>query len=176
MKVKSIKQRIKEHFFLNPTVQLRVRELERTLKLPLPSVIRYCKELEEEEILVINKIGNVTFYKASKNEIYLLEKKLYNLKQLYDSGLVPFLKIELSNPVIVLFGSYAKGEDLENSDIDLYIETPSKKGVHLEKFEKLLQRKIQIFCHKNINGITNLHLANNVLNGIILNNYLEVFR
>ena len=76
----------------------------------------------------------------------------------------------------ILFGSYAKGEDLENSDIDLYIETPSKKGVHLEKFEKLLQRKIQIFCHKNINGITNLHLANNVLNGIILNNYLEVFR
>lgn len=48
-----------------------------------------------------------------------------------------------SNPVIILFGSYAKGEDIENSDIDLYIQTPSKKELRTEKFEKLLKRKVQ---------------------------------
>lgn len=176
MERKNIKQKIKEYFFINPTDKLRVREIERKLKLPLPSVIRYCKELEQEGILATNKIGRVKFYMASRSETYLLEKKLYNIKQLYTSGLIAYLKIELSNPAVVLFGSYAKGEDVENSDIDLYIETPSKKQVDLEKFKKLLKRNIQIFQHKNIKEITNPHLANNVINGITLNSYVEVFK
>ena len=176
MKRKDIKQTIKEHFFLNPAAKLRVREIERILKLPLPSVIRYCKELETEEILTTDKTGSVTFYTASRSETYLLEKKLYNIKQIFQSGLINYLKIELSNPAIVLFGSYAKGEDTEDGDIDLYIETPSKKQVKLERFERLLNRKIQIFQHKNLKEITNPRLANNIINGITLNNYMEVFK
>ena len=75
MKRKNIKQTIKEHFFINPTAKLRVRGIERTLKLPLPSVIRYCRELETEGILTIQKTGNVVFYTAGRtNEKYLLEK------------------------------------------------------------------------------------------------------
>ncbi|MBS3126971.1 nucleotidyltransferase domain-containing protein [Candidatus Woesearchaeota archaeon] len=176
MKRTGIKQTIKEYFFINPTSKLRVREIERALKLPLPSVIRYCKELEQEDILTISKTGNVNFYTASRSDAYLLEKKLYNIKQLYESGLINYLKIELSNPAIVLFGSYAKGEDTENSDIDLYLETPTKKQVHLEKFKKILKREIQVFQHRNIKEITNPHLANNIINGITLNNYIEVFK
>ncbi|MBS3111910.1 nucleotidyltransferase domain-containing protein [Candidatus Woesearchaeota archaeon] len=176
MKRKYIKQTIKEYFFINPTAKLRVREIERTLKLPLPSVIRYCKELEQENILTINKAGNVNFYTASRSETYFLEKKLFNIKQVYESGLINYLKIELSNPAIVLFGSFAKGEDTENSDIDLYIETPSKKQLNLEKFKKFLKREIQIFQYKSLNEISNPHLANNIINGITLNNYIEVFK
>jgi len=175
MKRINIKETIKEYFFINPTIKLRIREIERILKLPLPSIIRYCKELKQEGILIIVKISNVVFYTASRSEIYILQKKLFNIKQLYDSGLINYLKIELSNPTIVLFGSYAKGEDTENSDIDLYIETPSKKNVNIKKFIKILSREIQIFTYKNIKDITNPHLANNVINGITLNNYLEVF-
>ncbi len=172
---KDIKQTLKEYFFSNPSAAIRVRGLERTLKLSLPSVIRYCKELEKEGILAIVKTGNVTFYTASRSETYLLEKKLYNIKRLYGSGLINYLKIELNNPAIVLFGSFAKGEDMENSDIDLYIETPSKKQLDLEKFKKALKREIQIFQDKNLKGIANPHLANNIINGITLNSYIEVF-
>ena len=81
--------------------------------------------------------------------------------------------MELSNPAIIVFGSYAKGEDVENSDIDLYIETPSKKEIKLEKFGKILKRKIQIFFYKNIHEIKNIDLANNIINGIILNGFIE---
>ena len=176
MKRNNIKQTIQEYFFINPTAKLRVREIERALKLPLPSVIRYCRELEKEDILAIAKTGSVAFYTASRSETYLLEKKLYNIKRLYGSGLVNYLKIELSNPAIVLFGSYAKGEDTEDSDIDLYVETPSTKQLDLEKFKKVLKRDIQIFRHKSLNEITNPHLANNIINGITLNNYIEVFK
>jgi len=177
MRRKDIKQKIKEYFFVNPGSRLRVREIERVLKIPLPSVIRYCKELKKEGILTTIKIGNVFFYTADRtNENFLIEKKLYNIKSLYNSGLVEFLKINLNNPAIIVFGSYSRGEDMETSDIDLYIETLSKKELNLEKFEKILKRKIQIFRHASLNEIRNVNLANNILNGVILNNYVEVFR
>lgn len=174
---KIIKEQIKEYFFINPTVKLRVRWVERTLKLPLPSVIRYCKELEVEGILKRIKIENIVLYASDRtNEVYLLEKKLFNIKQIHYSGLVNHIKETLNNPVIVLFGSYSKGEDIETSDIDLYIESPSKKSIDLSKFEKILQRKIQVFKFVDIKKVSNKHLANNIINGIALNNYIEVFR
>ncbi|HLD15768.1 MAG TPA: nucleotidyltransferase domain-containing protein [Candidatus Nanoarchaeia archaeon] len=177
MKLKNIKTIIQKYFFLNPTAKLRVREIERTLKLSLPSVIRYCKELEKEGIIKIARTGNVIFYTADRTNLkYLLEKRSYNIKQIHCSGIIDYLKEALSNPVIVVFGSYAKGEDTETSDLDLYIETPSKKNVNLEKFEKFLRRKIQIFLYNDINKISNKHLANNIINGITLNNFLEVFK
>lgn len=177
MKRKNIKQTIKEYFFINPTAKLRVRGMERALKLPLPSVIRYCKELEKEGILTTINTGNVIFYTANRtSEKYLLEKKLFNIKSLYKSGLVNYLKQELSNPSIIVFGSFAKGEDTEKSDIDLYIETPSKKKISLEKYKNLLKREIQVFQHKNIREIKNTDLANNIINGFLLNGFVEVFK
>lgn len=177
MKTNNIKQKVKEYFFTNPTAKLRVREIERMLKLPLPSVIRYCKELEKEGILTTIKTGSVSFYTSNRNnEKFLLEKKLFNIKQIYESGLIEYLKRELSNPGVVLFGSYSKGEDTEESDIDLYVETPAKQKLNFEKYEKILKRKIQIFRHKNIHEIHNIYLSNNILNGIGLNGFVEVFK
>ncbi len=176
MKQKNIKQIIEEFFYLNPTIKIRVRQLEKRLKLPLPSVIRYCKELEKQGILKKTKTDNVVFYSADRiNKNYLIEKKLFNIKWLYASGLIDYLIEELSNPAILVFGSYSKAEDIENSDIDLYIETPSNKKINLKKFEEKLQRKIQIFKQKNIREINNPHLSNNIINGILLNGFIEVF-
>ena len=176
MITKNIKDEIKEYFFTNPSERLRVRHIERMLKLPLPSVIRYCRELEKEGLLRIIKTGNVVFYTADRsNENFLLEKKLFNIKQLHNSGLVKHIKIELHNPPVIVFGSYSKGEDVENSDIDLYIET-TKKGFDLRKFEKILKRRVQLFIHTNINDVRNPHLANNIINGIGLNGFIEAFQ
>ena len=57
MTIKNIKDKIKEYFFVNPTVKVRVRQIERELKIPLPSAIRYVKELEKEGILKNEKIA-----------------------------------------------------------------------------------------------------------------------
>lgn len=176
MKTKDIRNKIKEYFFLNPTIRLRVRQLEREVKAPLPSVIRYTKELEQERILKSTKLANITTYSADRtSKIFLLEKKLFNIRQVQASGLLAFLIEELSNPVIVVFGSYVQGEDTENSDIDIYIETPAKKRINLEKFEKILQHRIQIFVYKSIHEVENKELANNIVNGITVNGFLEVF-
>ena len=178
MKRKNIKGTIKNFFFLNPSIKMRVRQIERELKLPLPSVIRYTKELEEEEILKKEKLAGAVLFSANRSsqKSYLLEKKLYNIEQLYRSGLIDYLTDKLSNPIIIVFGSYSKGEDNENSDVDLYVQTHSKNIVKLEKFEKLLKRNIQLFIHSDLKEVKNPHLMNNIINGITLNNFLEVFK
>lgn len=177
MITKNIKEKIKEYFFYNPTARLRVRQIERELKLPLPSVIRYCKELEKEHILQRIETAGIVVYSTDRSSFsYIIEKKLFNIKSIFESGLVDYLVKEYSNPTIIVFGSYFKGEDIEDSDIDLYVETAKKQVFNLEKFEKILKRKIQVFNYKNIKEVNNAHLANNIVNGIILNNFLEVFK
>ena len=162
---------------MNPTAKLRVRQIEREMKMPLPSVIRYCKELEKEEILKKESISGVSTYSADRaSKKFLIAKRLFNIKLIFESGLLDYIVKEYFNPVIVLFGSYSKGEDVEDSDIDLYIETPKKQEFHLQKFEKILNRKIQVFNYRNIKEVPNHHLSNNIINGTTLNNFLEVFR
>ena len=176
MKRKDIKKQIENYFFQHPTVRLRVRQLERELKLPLPSVIRYCAELEKERICKREKFSGISTFAADRNsEKYLLEKRLYNIQQLFHSGVIDYLVKEYSNPTIILFGSYFRGEDTEESDIDLYIQTPSKTEIKIEKFEKVLKRKVQVFQYKNLKEISNFHLVNNILNGITLHGFVEVF-
>lgn len=171
------KESIKQHFFTNPNDKLRVRELERKLKMPLPSVIRYVKELQKENILTVNKIGNTVFYIASRaHKEFIIEKKLSNLKQIYFCGLIEYLIEEFSNPLIILFGSYSKGEDIESSDIDIFIQTRSRKKISINLYETKLGRKIQLFTFESIGSIPNKNLANNILNGITLNGYIEVIK
>lgn len=161
---------------MNPTAKLRVRQMEREMKMPLPSVIRYCKELEKEEILKKESISGVSAYSADRNsKKFLIAKRLFNIKSIFESGLLDCIVKEYFNPVIVLFGSYSKGEDIEGSDIDLYIETPRKQEFNFQKFEKILSRRIQVFNYRNIKEVPNHHLSNNIANGITLNNFLEAF-
>ena len=76
----------------------------------------------------------------------------------------------------MLFGSYSKGEDVEDSDIDLYIESQMKGKIELKQFEKKLNRRIQIFTYPSISVIRNKNLANNIINGITLHGFVEAFK
>ena len=161
---------------MNPTAKLRVRQIERELELPLPSVIRYSKDLEKDGILRKESASGVSTYSADRNsKKFLIAKRLFNIKLIFESGLAEHIVKEYFNPVIVLFGSYSKGEDIEDSDIDLYIETPKKQEFNLQKFEKILSRRIQVFNYRKIKEVPNHHLSNNIINGITLNNFLEAF-
>jgi predicted nucleotidyltransferase len=172
---KDIKNKIKDYFAANPTRKLRVREIEREVKVPLPSAIRYSRELVREGYLQAVKVSNVTFYCADRSsKQFVWEKKLINLRKIYESGLTEFLIDKLGNPAVVLFGSFSRGEDIEGSDIDLFVETPSKAKVNLAEYEAKLKRRIQLFSYRRISEVKNKELANNIINGVVLNGFLEV--
>ena len=163
---------------MHPTAKLRVRHIERKVDVALPSAVRYAKELEEENILKRAIVAEITLYMADRGaQEFLIEKKLFNINSLFSCGLVDFLVTEYSNPTMIVFGSYSKGEDTEGSDIDIYIETQKKilSNQDAEQYEKKLMRKLQFFNYKKIGEVENKNLANNILNGTVLNGFVEVF-
>jgi predicted nucleotidyltransferase len=177
MKTNNSKKKIIDYFFINPTTKLRVRQIERLTKTALPSVVRYTKELSNENLLKVENVADVLLYSGDRSsKQFILEKKLFNIKQLFDSGLINFLIEEYHNPPIIVFGSYSKGEDIENSDIDIYIESPKNANLDLTVFEKKIKRSIQIFRHRSLYDIKNNELANNIINGVNLNGFVEVFK
>ena len=93
--------------------------------------------------------------------------KTDNLKLVYETGLADFLRVNFAGGTIVLFGSYSLGEDTVTSDIDMAVIGRKSKRVDLEKFEKMLERKININFFPSFNEV-HKNLRENLFNGIIL--------
>lgn len=161
-------------FLDNPTESFRLRELSRLSKISPPSVINYLKEFGKENLIKKYEKRGIPFYKAERdNENFKLYKKISIFFELQTSGLIDFLWDNLSPDVIILFGSASLGEDIENSDIDIFVQAP-EKILNLNKFEKQLNRKINLFPEQNFSRLSK-ELKNNIVNGIKLRGYLKVF-
>lgn len=97
-----------------------------------------------------------------------------NIYDLYISGLVSGLNDFYGIPeCICVFGSFVKGEDMKESDIDLAIVTDRKKLPDLSIYEEKLKRKISIHLIKDIKK-EDAGFINSLANGIVLSGYLEV--
>lgn len=73
---------------------------------------------------------------------------------------------------IILFGSGAKGEYVQKSDIDLFVLS-SEKQVDVVKYELKLKRKINILLKDNYNQLSP-ELFNNIINGYKLKGYIKL--
>ncbi|MFH1972507.1 MAG: nucleotidyltransferase domain-containing protein [archaeon] len=167
------------YFIKEPEREFHVRELAKLTKKSPTTVSKYLKQLEKENILISEKKLNHLFFKAnSENPSFKDQKLFYNIKTIRDSGLIEHLHNTYDPEAIILFGSFAKAENIERSDIDILIITPSKKEVKLEKFEKKLNHKIQLFLHSktDLQTMKNKKLLNNFINGIKLEGYWELFK
>lgn len=100
-------------------------------------------------------------------------KRADNLKQLYESGLVQAIYDIFPEATVILFGSYAHGEDTSQSDIDLAVIGSKNKEID-PKFDKMLERTITVNYYKSFNSIDK-YLLNNILNGIILKGAVELY-
>ena len=168
------KYKILKVFLFNPAEEFRLRELSRLSKISPPSVISYLKEFEKEGLIRAFRKREIPFYKGEiDNENFREYKKLSILFEINNSGLIDFLWNKTAPKAIILYGSYAKGESLEESDIDIFIIGDEKK-INLEKFEEKIGKKIHIIFEKNPKKILK-ELKNNLVNGIILKGYLKLF-
>ena len=166
--------RILQEFFDFPRKNFQIRELSRNTKLAQISVINHLKALNKEKLIIKENKGIYPAYLANReNEFFKIYKKADLILRLHKIGLVDDLYDSCLPSTIVLFGSASKGEDIEESDIDLFVQSSSRK-FNLEKYEKLLNRKISLFFEKNFSKLSN-ELKNNILNGEIVKGYLKVF-
>jgi predicted nucleotidyltransferase len=166
-------------FFKEPTKNHYLIEISKKSKLAHTSTKKHLVMLKKQGIIkeTIEKKGKRNFpsYTANlDNLLYKQEKRIYNISKIYDSGIIEFLRDKFMPKVIILFGSYSIGEDVEESDIDIFVES-KKQDIDLSKFEKTLGRKIELHFNENFNNYPK-ELKNNIINGSIIYGYLEVFK
>ncbi len=93
------------------------------------------------------------------NVIDILRKKL------------PYFASEYGVKRIGLFGSYAKGTQQENSDIDILVEFEKPIGLKFVEFgeylEELLDRKTDILTPAGIKGIRLKKIARSIRESIV---------
>jgi len=173
--INSKKDELLEHFLVNPTKESHLRELSRNTNISLPWIRKNAEELSKKGLVSSTSKHGLVIIKANRdNETYKALKKSYNLFVLYSSGLVEKLVKTYTRPAIILFGSYSRAEDIEDSDIDIAVITKSHIDIDLSSFEKKLSRKIKILelRHDKIEK----EFFNTLANGIVLHGYLEVRR
>ncbi len=174
------KHKIIEVLFKYPEKEFSLSDLAKEAGVAKANIGRILEEFQEAGLISIAKLSKIWRIKANQtNWPYVRNKIVYNLSSIYNSGLVEFLVDYFKNPkAVVLFGSFRKGEDLSNSDIDIAVESGEAKEYHvtglreLAEFEKILRRKIQIhlFNREKIDS----GIFNNIANGILLWGFLEV--
>ncbi|MHA1344273.1 MAG: nucleotidyltransferase family protein [Promethearchaeota archaeon] len=171
--------KVAEIFFNNPNKEYYLMDISKNIKLAHTSVKKNLNKLIKLGIIneIIRKRGKrkFPFYKAnSENKTFKKYKIIHNISSILESGLIDFIEEKLSPKSIVLFGSYLKGEDIEDSDIDLFVECKEEK-LNIKIFEKKLERKIQLHFKDNFTSYPK-ELKNNIINGMVLSGFLEGYK
>ena len=107
--------RIIKLFVNRPSSEMQLKQIELATKLAKLSVLKWTKELVRQRLLTSRPVGRTSFYALNKDNPSVKQlRKLYNLD---------FISNRLGNVEgqILLFGSFARGENDEKSDIDLLV-------------------------------------------------------
>ncbi len=164
---------IENVFFENPTQDFHIRGIARMLKIPKTTVSYQVKRLLKEGLIVKNKKSVFPSFRANEaSEIYHFCKTQEFLKELVRSGVLDYIEREAHPRCIILFGSFAKGEYGNKSDIDLFVQS-KEVAVNIEKFEKKLRHPINVLFEADVNKLS-AELFNNIANGIKLRGFLKV--
>jgi len=146
------------------------RGIARALNVSPTAIANSLKDLEKRELLKVRKEPkmNLTLIELNRENQKAIElKKIENLTMIYESELVNLLEDKFPGTTIILFGSYAKGEDTITSDMDIAIIGTKEKQIDLDRFNELFEREIILNFYTSWKEI-NRNLRNNILNGLIL--------
>ncbi len=136
-------------FFKNTTKQLTQSEIRTRSKIAKTTLIKWLKYLVKADLIKISRIGNSNLYKLNMDNSLI--KELKKIKNLID---ISPLKKSAINSNFYIYGSCARGEDTEKSDIDLLILGDARKQDIIKDIDflsKKLNRKIsaQIFTKRD---------------------------
>lgn len=136
---------IMKFFLTKPTTEFSQTEIISKLKLAKPTAIKQLNFLESNNLILTKKIGRTKLYKLNRASHIARElKRLFNLTSELLENVIENLKQARK---IIVFGSFAKGEDTETSDVDIIaIGEFKEKEVQSSalKLSKKYNRKISI--------------------------------
>lgn len=155
--------------------KLNQREIARSLKATPTGIAKALIDLEKSKSITIekNQTMNLNLVSLNRSQKNLKLKQLENLKQIYELELTEYLEEKHPGTIIILFGSYVRGEDTTKSDIDIAIIGTKNKNIDLQIFEKKLERQININTYLSFKEIGK-ELKENLFNGIVLSGAIEL--
>lgn len=157
-----------KQIFEKPTYKFHIRELAKITSLNPNTIINISKKLVKDGILLKEKKRHVTeIFFNFDNPNAIIKKKIFNLKQIYNSGVLDIIIEKFSPEAIIIMGSYPRGEDIEDSDIDIVaISKKDYQAINLEKFERILGRKIHLIITNYKDMSEEFYI--NLINGIVV--------
>lgn len=162
-------------FCVKTGCQLNQSQIARFLNVTPTAVAKALPLLEKEQIIKRTRgqtnLNMVELNRDSQNTLEL--KRAENLKLLFESGLPAFLEDSLPGSTIVLFGSYARGDDTIKSDIDIAVIGIGEKKIDLSVYEKTLEKEIRVNYYEDFKKV-NPHLKSSICNGIVLSGGIEL--
>ena len=165
--------RVLQEFFDFPRKNFQIREISRNIKLAQISVMNHLNKLIKEGLIVKEKKGAYPSYKANiDSDDFKLFKRQNMVLLINKSKLLNYVEEKVRPDCLVIFGSSVRGEDTENSDVDLFIQA-KERDLDLRKYEKILKRKINLFFEQDIKKLSD-ELINNLVNGMVLCGYMKV--
>ncbi len=128
IKVNDIDLRILTLFTKSYDKEYYIREVERLLKVSSRTALNTMAKLEKIGILESRKRGKIKTYSIRKTtlsrEFFLLSEQYKKIQFLEKNQLIKEVlekADEFMQGIVVVFGSYAKGTQKEDSDLDLFI-------------------------------------------------------
>jgi predicted nucleotidyltransferase len=175
-KLTILQQEILRLLFIKSGISLNQRRIAEMLGVTPPAIMKALPKLEEANLINIKQDKESKRWAIELNrenhKIFQL-KRVDNLMQIYQSGLADFLEKEFAGAAIILFGSYSRGDDTVNSDIDIAVIGRKEKKVEFTNFNEMLGREIIINFYPSFKEIHS-HLRENIFNGIILSGGVEL--
>ncbi|MFH1456386.1 MAG: nucleotidyltransferase domain-containing protein [archaeon] len=173
-------QKVQIWFFAYPDREFSLNDLTEELKISKTTANRVVHQLVDEGFLNLEILGKLWRISCNKDHLYNYSRKISNnLTLIKESPILESIHQIIPNPrAIILFGSYRKGDDNENSDIDIAVEVFNNEDLKIEDlgiihelgFRKNVQVTLHIFSRNKID----LNLFANIANGIVLEGLLEV--
>ena len=154
--------------------KLSQRDIAKILRVSPTAISNSVKSLKKVNLIKIEKTKTINFISFNRDGQKAVDlKRVENMKNIYISGLSEHLESELPGGIIILFGSYSRGEDTYASDIDIAVIGRRDKLLEIEIYEEILKRKINVNFYDSWKNI-NKHLKNNILSGILLHGAIEL--
>ncbi len=172
----TLQQEILRLLFVKLGTILTMRKIAQLLQVSAPAVAKALPGLADKEYVKVEQDKETKRWSVELNRDNprtLQLKRADNLKQVYESGLADMLIREFAGGTVILFGSYSRGEDTVNSDIDIAVIGRKEKDVDLEKFSLLLERAINVQFYDSFDKV-HKHLRENICNGILLAGGVEL--
>ncbi len=172
----NLQQEVLRFLFVNAGKKFNARGLAIALGVSQPAVSKALPLLEKKEFIIVNKDKESKRLEIGLNrdsQLVMGMKRSENLRMIYESGLHDFLFNAFPGCTVILFGSFAKGEDNFKSDIDIAVVGSKHKEIDTGKFAKLLGKEVRINFYGSWDKIDK-NLRNNILGGIILSGWVDL--